>query len=240
MTIRKGTSWGEPGELDPGAPTAADDSSLVEAALAAGWSEHPGNDGATTQVGITGGDLHRSLGSPRHTERELRAGEGMRLPVDLGAVELLDPAPGAADAQAPSRGGPPATHYFCAHLVCIALSGIRARAGRKLRRHLFAQHTILVMNVPFMGDDNIAPRAHPNDGALDLIEGRLPRWDRIRALRRLPTGTHVPHPELAQRRVRSAELGTGEPLQVFADGRLLGTASRLRVRCVPDALVVVA
>src|SRR5690606_1586121 len=55
VTIRRGEPWGAPGRLPEGAPIARDDQELAELAATA-------DEG--TVVGLTGGDLHRTLGAP--------------------------------------------------------------------------------------------------------------------------------------------------------------------------------
>lgn len=218
MSVRKGADWGAPGPLEPGSAVVATDRAIVEAVLAPptpGTRSWPAD---TPEIGLTGGDLHRTVGSPSHSASQLYQGAGMRLPVDIGEVHI--------DASQTPR-------YFSAHLVCTS-PGVTRRS-----RALFAGHTLVVMNAAFMGTANLAPRAHPGDGRLDVTEGSLGLMDRIRAHRRLTTGTHVPHPGLAQRRTRQARFEFDSPLLVHLDGEVLGEATQLDLRCIPDALVIV-
>ncbi len=212
MTIEKGQPWGSPGPLAEDAPVVAEDRAaavLVAADLAAGRT--PG------EIGLLGGDLHRSLGAPRRTAEALRAGEGTRFPLDVGVVEL----DGRAD-------------VFVAHLVAT-----EDRSGR-----LWRGHTVILVNGSFVGPLDLGPRAHPNDGRLDLTEGSLPRGQRRAGRRRARTGTHLPHPDLRARPVRSyevvaAEVGRGRPLHVWLDGHHVGRFAELSVECRPDAVTVV-
>ena len=64
------------------------------------------------EVGLLGGDLHRTLGAPHHDEDDLRAGRGMRFPMDLGTVSV--------------DGGPPMV--FVAHLVATAAGTVGSGA----------------------------------------------------------------------------------------------------------------
>ena len=131
MTIEKGEQWGSPGPLAEDAPVVGEDRAaamLVAADLAAG--RPPG------ELGLTGGDLHRSLGAPSHTPDALRAGDGTRFPLDVGVVEL--------------DGRP---DVFVAHLVAT-----EDRTGR-----LWRGHTVILVNGSFVGPLDLGPRAHPND-----------------------------------------------------------------------------
>ena len=113
---------------------------------------------------------------------------------------------------------------FVAHVV----------AGRAVRGPLVA-----AMNAEFVGRWDVAPRSHPNDGRLDLVEADLVAGDRWKAWRRLPLGTHVPHPGIAERRVTDAVIELPRAVPVRIDGERAGRARRLRVRCVPDAFTIV-
>lgn len=135
---------------------------------------------------------------------------GTRVQVDLG-VALLD-----------GR-----RHLFVAHLVA--------------RRSWWRGPLLALMNAQFLGRWDVAPRAHPGDGKLDVLEvdpgfGLGDRW---KARSRLPAGTHVPHPGIAQRRVAAwtAELARTTP--VWLDGEQVVEARTLAVRVEPDAITVV-
>ncbi len=99
---------------------------------------------------------------------------------------------------------------------------------------------IAVCNIDYIGQWNVAPRAHPNDGRFDVIETtELSMRDRWAARQRLPQGTHVPHPAI---HVTTATQRTWEferPMSIVIDGRPAGTVTRLEVSIEPDALTVV-
>lgn len=222
MTVRRGEDWGERGPLSAGAVVAGTDAELIDAVRAglATDPSAPGSDGTDQrylgEVGLVGGDLHRTLGAPRHTVAELHEGYGMRLPVDICCVEVSDGAE------------PAVARYFCAHLV--AMQG---------RGALFTSRTLIAMNAAFRGDQNLAPRAHPGDGMIDTIEGSLGFRDRSRARRRFATGTHLPHPQLAYRRIADARYEFASPARLVLDGRDAFHARGFRIRCLPDAVTVV-
>lgn len=208
MTIRRGQDWGEPGPLPPGAPVADDDAEAADL-LQALWTP----EGPVPEVGLLGGDLHRTVGEPHHDEFDLREGRGMRLPMDLGSVRLDD--------------GPP--QVFVAHLIATA-----RRDGR-----LWSSRTVTVLNGSFAGPYNLGPRAHPNDGRLDLVDGTLPRNQRRAGRRRALSGAHLPHPELAERRSARLLVASDEPLHVRLDGRDARPATQMEIVCHPDAWIAV-
>lgn len=93
-----------------------------------------------------------------------------------------------------------------------------------------------VMNSEWLGDWIVAPRAHPGDGRFDLVEARLSVGDRIKARRRLPTGTHVPHPSIRVRTITTADIAFGCVRSIYVDGDLVGRATAMQVECHGGAL----
>lgn len=202
--------WGEQGPLAPGAPVLAGDGEVADL-VAAGIAEGV----PVLEVGLLGGDLHAALGSPRHDGDDLFAGRGMRLPVDLGEVVV-------------DRGeGVVSRHLFLAHAV--ACDG----------RRRWARRTVVAMNGTHLGDADLGPRAHPNDGLLDVSDGLVPRSQVRDASRRESTGSHLPHPGILERRTAAYEVLSERLLAIRVDGRLIGAATHFELRCMPDALIVV-
>jgi hypothetical protein len=208
VTIRRGETWGSEGALADDAPVLEDDAAAARVLQAAFELGAPLPD-----IGLVGGDLHRTLGAPRHDAQDLRDGRGMRFPIDLGVLEQDD---------APPR-------LFVAHLIAHSSGSDTLWRGR----------TVAVMNAAFLGSANLGPRGHPNDGRLDVTDGAL-RWgDRRAAARRAPSGAHVPHPDLHERRVKELAVESAAPMRLVLDGVPVASASRWRVRCLADAVHVV-
>lgn len=118
------------------------------------------------------------------------------------------------------------------------------------RRHLFVAHlvtrrswwrgrVVAVMNAQFLGRWDVAPRAHPGDGRLDVLDGDLGVGDRWKARRRLVTGTHVPHPGIAQLRTAAWTVELERATPVWLDGARVVEARTLAIRLEPDAVRVV-
>ncbi len=165
---------------------------------------------ASTPVFAAGGDLARTLGDPPIEDRRTLNA----LPVDLIDVRF-DDAAGTA----------------CAHVV-VANPWWR---GGKWRGSVVA-----VMNAEYIGDWDVAPRGHPNDGRVEVFEidasfGLRQRWQ---ALRRVRSASHVPHAGITTRSVRHASWTFDTPMIVQIDGRRCGRALAISVTVVSDAAVV--
>ena len=145
----------------------------------------------------------------RGTEADLRTGERTTLPIDVGLAELDD-----------GR-----TMAFVGHLV--------------RRRRFWSGTTIAVMNASFVGEWNVAPRGHPNDGRLDFVEASLSFADRRKARARLPSGGHVPHPDISIRRLRKGEFDVGPGDRLLLDGQPVDAHGLVRWSVVPDAMSIV-
>lgn len=105
------------------------------------------------------------------------------------------------------------------------------------RRGWWRGGIVAVCNVDRIGGWDVAPRAHPNDGRLDIVEvdGRMTLRQRRQAQRRLATGTHVPHPMINTRTARADEWVFDRPQNVWVDGRRVASVRSLRVEVRPDA-----
>ncbi len=199
MTIERGRPWGHPGRWEEGTPFAGDDAAL--AALVEVGS-------TATPIGLLGGDLHRTLGSP--PPERLRSDEAMVFPMDALEVRLDEEPP------------------------LMAVAHVVARAGAWWRRQ-----TVAAMNAAFVGDLNLGPRAHPDDGLVDVTVGRLPFRDAVAARSRMLSGSHVPHPALATTRARRWEIELTKTTPVFVDGVRRGDARRIAIEVLPDRFEVV-
>lgn len=96
-----------------------------------------------------------------------------------------------------------------------------------------------VMNSEWRGRWDVAPRAHPGDGRLDLVQGKLAAGQRVEAARRARSGTHLPHPDIEVRASDRFSLRWDKPRRVWLDGVTIGTHKELDVRVEPGILPVV-
>ncbi|NLA36798.1 MAG: hypothetical protein GX868_14100 [Actinobacteria bacterium] len=108
-----------------------------------------------------------------------------------------------------------------------------------VRRLCWSGPFAVAMNGTHLGGWNLGPKAHPNDGLVDVTYGSLSLADRVKARRRAPAGAHVPHPALTTRRVRTwtHDFARATPLRV--DNVVCGTVVHLEIRVVADAGSVV-
>ena len=201
MSLSRGQSWGGTGDLPYGSEVAGSDAELravVTSARAAG------DDPPT--VGLTGGDLWRTLGGRSRTRGF--SDESTRVVVDIGSV-LLD-----------GR-----IHWFVAHLVA--------------RRSWLIGRCWIAANASHLGRWNLAPRAHPGDGLLDLLDSNLPIRQRLQAHRRLRAGNHVPHPGIAYTRQPAQQISFQDPVPIHLDSESVGSYRNISVRLDPAALHLV-
>lgn len=115
-------------------------------------------------------------------------------------------------------------HWFVAHLVA--------------RKRWWRGRVYAAMNAEYLGRWDVAPRGHPNDGLLDTFDVTMSVGERFKARSRLAMGTHVPHPDIKERRVAAVQVDVGG-LDVWLDGEPVGTAHSLSIRVEPDAIVCV-
>jgi hypothetical protein len=160
-------------------------------------------------LGLLGGDLCRTVGG-RGDAARLTSPDAARLVADLLVVTLDD--------------GP--EQVAVAHVVVH-------------RRSWLLGPLAAVMNAAWVGEWNVAPRAHPNDGFADVVRADLTIGDRLKARRRLPLGTHVPHPGIRTERGASGVVELRRDVPVWLDGVRAGRARRVAWRVEPDALAVV-
>jgi hypothetical protein len=116
-------------------------------------------------------------------------------------------------------------HWFVAHLIA--------------RRPLWHGRVVAAMNAERLGPWKVAPRAHPNDGLLDVLDGRLGLDDRLKARRRAVHGDHLPHPSITVTRTAAVQIDLDRPTLVRLDGEPVGRARRLSIRVEPDALTCI-
>ena len=108
------------------------------------------------------------------------------------------------------------------------------------RRRLWRGPFLVVMNAAWVGEWYLGPRAHPNDGLLDVTSGSLPPVQRLLARRRAPAGSHLPHPGLAVTRSKVVDHAFDRPIPVLIDGRSAGRARSLTVELVTDCFTLIA
>lgn len=117
------------------------------------------------------------------------------------------------------------------------------------RLHLFVAHlaahsptwrrVLVAMNAQWRGDWDLGPRSHPNDGLLDTYDARLTWSDLWKVRARLPSGSHLPHPRIKERRAAALQVDFDRSMTVELDHVVVGKAHNVWVRLEADALTVV-
>ena len=240
MSIARGRDWGEVGH-----PRRGGDGRHRRRGGRGGGRGPPGR-GARAAGGADrrrpGPDPGRDRPAPR--ERRPGAADRRTESADPGAADRRT---GHADPAAAATGGPGTPIPGPAAGTCVRVDAGAALVDGWLcwfvahlvaRRSWWRGRVLVVANAAFMGPNNVAPRAHPGDGHLDVLDTKLRLGARIRAKSRLAAGAHVPHPDIAQRRVAAAQFDLDPALDVYGDGLRLGRAAAVSVRVEPAALEV--
>jgi hypothetical protein len=168
-------------------------------------------DGPAGPVLLLGGDLHRTLGSPVRRPDPVAA--------DVDVLEVTDSDTGEV------------LGHAVAHVVV---------APGRLTGGLFGD-VIVACNSGHVGPFELAPRAHPGDGVVDVVtvSRDMPVRQRLTALARARSGSHLPHPDITVSRVESYEIVVDRPAMVRLDGVRVGRVRALAIRVVPDAVTIV-
>ncbi|MCP3933842.1 MAG: hypothetical protein GY708_00565 [Actinomycetia bacterium] len=214
MTISKDSGWGGPGTISADDPVANNNRELR--ALIEAWKL---TDLPLERVGLLGGDLWRTCGSPPGGVERLLT-EALEVPIDIVEARLVGFEP---------LDGPPVegvhTTWFAAHMV--------------LRRSWWFGPLLAAMNAEFYDTWDVGGRTHPNDGRVDVYDVSMRLSERWQAWKRLPSGQHEPHPRIEVRRVKQTSLEFERPLDVHLDGDEVGRATGVELVVLPDALTVV-
>ena len=185
-----------------------------------GWPGPLPADAPIASNDAEAGDLVRSGQSPIGLAGgDLARTLGVRLPFERGATGHLLP----VDAFRITLDDA-TSHVGIAHAIVGNLAA--------------SAHVVAIMNAAFVGTRNLAPRAHPGDGRLDVVHLRLPVGDRLKALRRMKTGTHMPHPNIEIDRKPLGVIDLGRRRTVFVDGRRVGSARLVHFEILPESVIV--
>jgi hypothetical protein len=216
--LRPGEPWGHAASGPPDVEVAGDDGDL--AAVAA---SHPG--ALVRYRPSPRSDLARALGlAPDGAGTTEVALDALAIDPDEAAVNAVDAV------NVVVLGPPPDRLRWTARAshVTVRVDGRAWFSGRAT--------TVVVANGQFLRGTDIVPRGHPGDGWAEVQVYALARRARRGMRRRLPTGTHVPHPAVRSGRARRVDIEVARPLPVEVDGRPQGRKGRLVVTLVPAAI----
>jgi hypothetical protein len=218
--IRHGEPWGHAASGPPDVEVTGDD-----AELAARATHHPG-------------ELLRFHPSPRSDlARALGLGPEASGATEVAIDALAVVGDGGGDGDevpavnAVVVGRPPDRLRWSSRTsrVSVRLDGRPWFAGRAT--------TVVVANGQFLRGVDLVPRGHPGDGWSEVQVYVLGRRERVAMRRRLPSGTHVPHPRIVVGRARHIEVEVAaRPLPVEIDGHRHGRSNRIEVTVVPESI----
>ncbi len=226
MVIEKGRDWGERGVVDVSVPLVDSDAGLADL-----FSVEVVDEGASDSLRLVGpsvvgllpylgdasnprlasGGLARTVGA-RGSREALLGKERALLPIDLGVVTF-------------DRDTESSRHVVVA-------------AGLVVCNRFWSGTIEGAMNAAFLGEWNVAPGGHPNDGRFDVITANLSLADRFKARKRLASGSHIPHPDISIRRLKAAEFAPRAGTSVWIDGRRYSPASTLHLSVFADAVSI--
>lgn len=171
--------------------------------------EHLGN-GLNT-IRLCGGDMFATLGGS--TSESLTP--SLELPIDVMQISFKH-----------SRDSELNTRLASSHCV---LRAINARGG------WFRGSSVAVMNAQYLGKWDVAPRGHPNDGRVEVLEvdARMSVRQRMIARSRMQTGTHLPHPDISVKSV-SEFTWSGSALTMWIDGAKIGVVQFVEIQVMKD------
>ena len=113
--------------------------------------------------------------------------------------------------------------------------------GNALIRNSWRRGAITgVFNTSFIAGRDWAPRAHPNDGKLDvlLIDEAMSLRQRITAYRLSRSGSHLPHPHLKYLQSQSYVASDPETAILTVDSVEFGAVKSCSFRVIPDAVSI--
>jgi hypothetical protein len=158
-------------------------------------------------------------------------------PVRLGSGDLVRTVGGHGVGSNSSVSNGPLSTVLPIDVLEIDLGGVTdfAVAHVAMRSLWWIRSTAVVMNAAYLGDWNLAPRSHPDDGRAEHLEGRLSLSDWWLARDRMRSGSHLPHPSLTLRSVSTVSLQADRPTSVWLDGRKVAKCTEITVRVRADA-----
>jgi diacylglycerol kinase (ATP) len=222
-----------------------DDPTVLDVVNGMMRDDHPVSTDAVLGVVAAGAgcDFLRTFGLPGDATRATAILGGDKLfPIDVGKATFMGPDgtpavryfPGVAQVgmgasmiaraerlpRALGRG-----RYFAGFWSTLATfrpAEFQVRVGSK--EFSGQARTVVVANCQYHGEGRrISPRSWPSDGLLDVLVMAGPRSDAFTQLPAIYRGEHLPDPNIVEMKGRAIEIAADRPLQVEADGRVLGT-----------------
>jgi hypothetical protein len=213
MTIRPGQEWGSPATEPPDRDVSGGDADLAGALAGA----PPGV--LVRYRPSAASDLARALGlSPTPGE--------VAVPLDvlrlLGRSRPQERVGGLAVNAVVLGVAPDQLRWWHRRVgLEVTVDGRPAFAGRAT--------TVAVLNGQYLRGADLSPRGHPGDGSAEVQVYALAGSQRGGMRRRLRTGSHLPHPDIATRRAKRVAVRFSRPVLMEVDGRPAGRTASLEL-----------
>jgi hypothetical protein len=163
-------------------------------------AQHYSSGDTATTCTVTQGSIAQSLGISSGRIQDPEPNQQMTLVnIDLLQIDFRATTPSTANSSTSSR---------------IVVAGTIAIQNRTL-----LSTCLILSNSGLLRSRDVLPRAHPNDGFVDVLEvdPKISIRQRAIAWRRSATGSHLPHPSF--RVSRSIDFQwSGSPAHMIADG----------------------
>jgi diacylglycerol kinase (ATP) len=243
--VAEGVGWGARRFLAVGGDGTA--SLVADAVLSHHWEEPP-------TLGIlpagSGCDFIRTFGIPQDFDQAARhlLGEATYL-IDVGVAEgawglrrwlnVLDIGVIAGTVRTAERATRRLGRYRYKAAFWLTLPFFpttRVTLAMERRRYEGRANTVVLANGQFFGFNmNVAPRASPGDGLLDVQVFAGPKTSALGLLPKVSRGRHLAHPLVTRFRSAAVEVATARSWPIEVDGDYLGETP-VRVRLEPRAL----
>ena len=160
----------------------------------------------THEIFLSGGDIARSLGNPSVPTLGSACTE---VAIDAMVCDIT-----TSDEQS---------------ITIVAASSIIIGSYWK------GQH-VIVSNAGWIGERNVAPRSHPNDGKVEMLtmNSHMSLRQRFLAYRKMKTGTHLPHPQLSATQISTACIERQKGQKLVIDGEKFIDWTSISITVQPD------
>lgn len=95
---------------------------------------------------------------------------------------------------------------------------------------------VTITNSGYVRSQNLTPRAHPNDGLLDMMiaDEHMTLMQRMMASRRARSGSHIPHPQIHVSRVTECSFTQQSNELLCIDGFAIRDWTEMSITILPD------
>ena len=215
--IKPGDEWGTPTDAAADIEIRGDDTELAA-------SVEPTSPARLVRFYPVGSDLARAVGLAEATSDRPPV-RGIELPIDAMTTDLGVAINSVVIGTAPTR----LRAHHRRHAVTVVVDGRTLFTG--------SATTVVVANGQFVDGADLVPRGHPGDGRLEVQVYALAPGERRPMRRRLPAGSHLPHPRIVVASGRSIQIsGLARAWPVLVDRRPFRVEQELTVTVVPGAI----